>query len=216
LSILASYTLGKSIDTSSQNGVYPQYPNSNLTGERAISPWDRTHNFVASWVWQVPRPDGNAFLRQLLDWQVTGIATLSSGFPVGVTIATDYALTGATVHRPNKVGDPRLGGSRPLGAQLLQWFNTNAYAANGTGTYGNAPRTDPQLRGPGYANLDFGLLKQFRIKETRQLQFRAEFFNLPNHPNFGMPGTTFGTSAFGKITSAMDPRIIQFALKLKF
>jgi hypothetical protein len=71
--------------------------------------------------------------------------------------------------------------------------------------------------GPGFVNLDTSLAKYFPIREGMNLQFRGEFFNLLNHPNWGLPGTTFGTATFGRITSTTgDPRTLQFALKLLF
>jgi hypothetical protein len=83
------------------------------------------------------------------------------------------------------------------------------------GQYGNAGRNT--LIGPGLISLDFSTTKQFRITEARNLEFRAEFFNLPNHPNWGIPNFTITSSSFGKVTSTVtDMRELQFALKLNF
>ena len=87
------------------------------------------------------------------------------------------------------------------------------------GTYGNSPRD--LLRGPGFFNLDYSLIKSFRIhygplKETQKIDFRAEFFNIFNHPNFNNPSGGSSSSQFGQITGAGSPRVIQFALKYIF
>ena len=104
-----------------------------------------------------------------------------------------------------------------------QWFDVNAFIPT-TATPG-APGFIPNtifgnsgvgiLRGPGYTNLDFNLSKELALVERVSAQFRAEFFNALNHPNFGVPGVTIG-AGFGQIVNTLDPRIIQFALKLRF
>jgi hypothetical protein len=91
--------------------------------------------------------------------------------------------------------------------------------ANALGTYGTSERN--LLEGPGFANLDFSVTRSFRIPkgpfaETQALQFRSEFFNVLNHPNFNVPTASVSSSSFGRITSAQSPRILQFALKFIF
>ena len=83
-------------------------------------------------------------------------------------------------------------------------------------TFGNTSRNLPDVRSPGVVNFDFSFTKITHIKERITLQFRDGFFNGFNHPNFGSPGTTFGTANFGVISSAADPRIVQFGVKLLF
>jgi hypothetical protein len=98
---------------------------------------------------------------------------------------------------------------------IAKYFNTAAFAPNALGTFGTSPRN--VLRGPGYANLDLGVMKHFRIRERFGTQFRLEMFNALNHPNFNNPFATVSTpSRFGKIESAKEPRIIQAALKFIF
>jgi hypothetical protein len=98
---------------------------------------------------------------------------------------------------------------------IAEYFNTAAFSQNEEGTFGNASRN--LLRGPGYANFDLALMKNFLVREDASLQFRAEFFNAFNKPNFNSPyGTQRVSSRFGRIESADDGRIIQFGLKFNF
>jgi hypothetical protein len=99
---------------------------------------------------------------------------------------------------------------------VLRWFDTSLFGANAVGTFGNSGRNI--IRGPRYFNLDFGLLKNTRITERVNLQFRTEFFNLFNNVNLRLPNSNASSSQIGRITSVVDDsqRIIQFGLKLIF
>lgn len=94
------------------------------------------------------------------------------------------------------------------------WFNTACFQEAALGTWGTAKRN--MLRGPGMADVDWGMYKNFKVTEKLNIQFRSEFFNLFNHTNFGSPGTRVPNSDFGQIWSSSDPRILQFALRLSF
>ncbi len=106
-------------------------------------------------------------------------------------------------------GDPNL--SSP---SADRWFNTAAFAFPAPGTFGNAGRNI--LRGPGYQNVNASLVKNTSLTERLNLQFRAEAFNLFNHPNLNLPDNFLGSPTFGRITSARDPRHLQFGVKLLF
>ena len=117
------------------------------------------------------------------------------------------------------VGNPNLPGGRSEAAKLQEWFNTSAFQNPPVGSPASSPRDF--LRAPGFFNLNYALVKSFPIrygplKETQKIDFRAEFFNVFNHPNFGAPDTSIGDLQFGQILSARDPRIMQFALKYIF
>jgi hypothetical protein len=99
-------------------------------------------------------------------------------------------------------------------AEISQYFNTKAFKTNAVGTYGTGRRN--QLYGPGLWNVNYSLFKNFVLSEELKLQFRGEFFNLFNHANLGNPNTSATSPAFGRITSADAPRILQFGLKLVF
>jgi len=136
-------------------------------------------------------------------------------FTVALLSEIDNSGTGRSIlgfganDRPNVVGNPEF--SNPT---TSQWFNTAAFAFPAPGTFGNAGRNI--LDGPGYQNVNASLVKNTHLTEQVNLQFRAEFFNLFNHPNFNLPDNFLGSPTFGVISSAREPRHIQFGLKLLF
>jgi hypothetical protein len=148
-------------------------------------------------------------------WQSNAIYTASTGIPLTVRSGADNNFDGVS----GDFADYR-GGAWPLPKgrskqdQIAHWFDTGVFTANAIGTIGTARRG--QLRAPGDANLDYSLFKNLPVGERNRLQFRAEAFNLLNHANLGAPGTTVNSPSFGVISSASDPRILQFALKLIF
>jgi hypothetical protein len=111
--------------------------------------------------------------------------------------------------RPNLVGNPNASART-----TLEWFNTAAFSFPAPGTFGNAGRNI--LDGPGFQNVNASLVKNTVLTESLNLQFRAEAFNLFNHPNFNLPDNFLGSPTFGRITSSRDPRRIQFGVKLLF
>jgi hypothetical protein len=115
--------------------------------------------------------------------------------------------------RPNLVGNPELPESERT---LARWFNTDAFAAFSPApqAFGNAGIGI--MRGPGMANFDFTLAKNFRVSDHRSVQFRTELFNAFNHPNFGPPNIMRDSTGFGQILTAANARIIQFGLKFYF
>jgi len=148
-------------------------------------------------------------------WQMNSIVTVQTGLTFLVSTGTDTANTsGGGVNRPNLIAKP----TEDCGdAHLTGCIASSAYALPPTGvfTYGNEGRN--LLHGPGLFNIDYSLFKSFPIKERLRLQFRAELFNLLNHPNFNNPAGVFGAGTFGNITStSTDNREIQFGLKLAF
>jgi hypothetical protein len=151
------------------------------------------------------------------NWQLNGYWSIYSGMPVQITSSVDRALR-ARPNRPDRLRNAQLSTSRPRSEQVSRYFDTGAYAVNQPGTFGSAPRTDSQLRAPGSITVNIGAFKSFRgFRESDKLQFRSEFFNLFNRPNFGPPGSNIDAlSSFGRITSAADGRVIQFALKYLF
>jgi len=179
--------------------------------------FDARQRFVASYVWELPvgkgrRLGGNwpGYLQQSIgNWQVNGIFTVQSGLPITPVLGFDNSNTGNFYDRPDTVGNPNNGPKK-----VTQWFNTSAFALPAPFTFGNTGRNT--IDGPGIRTVDFSLFKNFVFSESKSLQFRAEFFNLLNHPNFDPPGVTFGTPSFGVIGGAADPREIQFALKFIF
>lgn len=219
LSLAVNYTWSKSIDETS-NDVSPGQSTplipTSLSANRGLSDFDVTNRFVASYVWNMPTLQGRPLLLRegLGDWETTGIVTFQSGYPFTVVSGKDNSLSGDGIDHADLVGNPHLSTSRPDGQLIQEYFNTAAFAQNALGTFGTAPRN--LLRGPGYADFDLGLMKKFSVKERANVEFRAEFFNAFNHPNFGNPGGNLNSGSFGEITSAGSPRIIQLALRLSF
>jgi hypothetical protein len=154
-------------------------------------------------------------------WELGGILTLQTGQPFSVLTGESLSGTGLGNDRPNLVGDPNRG---PHTVQ--QWFNTSAFALNAPLTFGNAGRNI--VTGPGYRDFDFSLIKNTQLGDKVKAQFRAEFFNIVNHPAFAIPSNILAAPNFGTLFQTPDaaqnnvglgsggPRLIQFALKLSF
>jgi hypothetical protein len=212
LTFLFAYTWAKALDN---NGT-PQdlY---NLAAEKGASNSDVRHRFAATPVYKLPFGKNRQFLNHGVGsmlaggWELAGTIQLQTGNHLTATLGSNVSNNGKTTgDRPNLSGDANAG---PKNVNST-WFNTTAFSAPAAATYGNERRGT--IVGPAYNNVDLNVSRRFTLPRDASLQFRAEFFNLFNHPNWGLPATTFGTSSFGTITSALDPRSSQFALKLYF
>jgi hypothetical protein len=221
LSFEANYTFSKSIDDYSADPTPGQ--SSSLSNplsrrwNRGRSDFDVRHRAVMSTVWALPRFRGkNAALRYAAGgWSLNGIFTAQSGRPFSVFSGRDNAFSGIARDYADLAGNPYLPTDRARKDLLAQYFNPAAYTANAVGTFGNAPRS--HLTGPGLVSLDAAILKEFRVKERSATEFRAEFFNTFNRPNFNSPFATQNNPArFGRIESAADARVIQLGLKFLF
>ena len=229
LSYLVSYTHSKLIDTASSvfdasilTGPVANFPvadSFNLRRERDSSTGDIPNVLVASSTWEIPIGRGHNLNPTGVwgvlanGWQMTGIILLQSGMPVAITQTTNFnAFAGFGVQRPNVVASPDLPSDQRSPAK---WFNTAAFQVAPQFTLGSASRNP--VRGPNYRDADIAFIKHTRLREEMDLEFRAEIFNLTNTPAFGQPNGVLGSSAFGTITStATDPRVIQFGLKLNY
>jgi hypothetical protein len=225
LLVNSAYTWSKALDDASNPGAdnaepnFPQDP-TNLAAEKGLSDFDHRHRFVTNFLYELPfLKDSEGWVRTAFGgWQAGGIWTLQSGSPFTVNLSTDTAnngeLTGGNAaQRPNLTCNPNTGPKT-----TAQWFNTACFTVPTAFTYGNAGRDI--VTGPGLDDFDATLQKEFLIRENMKLQFRWDVFNFFNHPNFNNPvgaGRTFSTAAsFGAITSAQDPRDMQFSLRLAF
>ena len=195
--------------TLSQNNPF------DLRQEKGLAEYDLRHNFTITYVWDIPFGSHfhGAARQAFYGWQLNGITTARTGFPIKIVLPTDVANTGVSGgQRPNLVGKLELPKSQRT---VDMWFNTAALASPAQFTFGNLGRN--VFVGPGAVNFDVGIFKNFPIHERHRIQFRAELFNIFNHVNLGQPGASFGTSTFGKITgTATDGRDIQFALRYQF
>jgi hypothetical protein len=226
---IVAYTNGKLIDDSSNVfegfGVGRHQNTFDRTADRAVSLTDVAQRLVVSYVVDLPFGRGRVFGSNwgrvsafvFGGWQLNGINTFQSGFPVPVANQSNNSFSFSIVQRPNVNGDPKLSANRPTAQKLERWFNPSVFSQPQPFTFGNAPRVLPAVRIDGTANFDLSFFKNFRISERGQLQFRAEFFNAFNTPDFGMPGTNFGAANFGIVTAQdTSPRQVQFGLKLIF
>jgi len=218
LLLTAAYTYSSSMDTSSSfaNGSESFYPDP-FCRSCNIGPSDYDlHNVLrTSWVYELPS-FGQGVVRQLLGgWEVSGIASYQSGARYSIANGFNSSLNGLGIDRADIVGDPNLSNGRSRPARISEWFDTQAFVQAAVGTAGNSKRNF--LVGPAYWNTDLALLKNFPIGERfGKLQFRAEFYNAFNRVNLNNPNNNLASGAFGQITSAKDPRIIQFSLKYSF
>jgi hypothetical protein len=230
VSALVAYTFGKTLDDNEGNeGQYGGIGNSapqddnNVRSEYGRGYDDARQRLVTSYIWRLPVGKGNRYLNRggvvdgfLGGWEFSGILSFQSGFPLSALSGLDYSNTGSDQPRPDRL-------CNGVGRKTVSsWFDTSCFTtslleaalASGTPRFGNSGRNI--LDGPGLANWDFGLYKNFRLSERFRLQFRSEFYNALNHPYFGYPNMTIGSGTVGMITSAGDPRDIQASLKLEF
>lgn len=221
-SYLLSYTRSKLIDEASSvfdatilTGPVANFPvadSFNRRLERDLSNGDIPNIFVASFTYELPFKATGLTKKLIEGWELAGLVSLQSGVPLAVTQATNFnAFAGFGTQRPNLIGTAELPESDRTASQF---FNTSAFATATQFTLGTASRNP--VRGPGYRNFDLAIIKRTPIREAMSVEFRGEVFNLTNTPPLGAPNTVLGTPGFGAITSAGDPRVVQFALKLNF
>jgi hypothetical protein len=218
LTYIASYAYQKNIDLNSQFGGTSPQDIRNIKGSMGPSDFDQTHVFNVGYSYMLPGLGLKGMLKHLIGgWQTVGIVTLETGRPFNITLPFDNANIGARglFQRPDLVGNPfPPGWVKTYGPGGL-YFDPRAFAAPPPFTFGNLGRN--ALRGPGFKNADLGVFKNFSFAERFRLQYRAEFFNAFNFVNFGNPGTSFGTTNFGRVLGTQNAqRSIQMGLKLYF
>jgi len=186
---------------------------------------DRTHRFTTSWVWDLPGRDMTGPLRFVIGgWQYSGLMEYESGRPFNVISGSDRSGRGlgSTSDRAKLTGQPL---EPPAGSPRTLWFNPAAFTVADVGTFGDVPKGF--LRGPSFHSWNMGLFKNFHYGTSANVQVRIEAFNIFNHVNFDIPGTTpadnriaVNSANFGTITRTVpvtgDPRLIQFGLKFVF
>jgi hypothetical protein len=204
LTFNASYTYSKSIDNNSVGSSNAQAQDFyNLRAERAVSDFDARQRFVLSGIYQLPLKWGaNGFTRRLAEgWSISPIVNLQTGSPFSPIVSTADPSSLETLDRPNVVLGQSLTVPNPSPAQ---WLNKAAFVGAPAGAFGNAGRNI--LTAPGFENIDFAISKNTAVKERVSLQFRAEAFNIFNHPNFGQPSNSFTAANFGQILSTRSTR----------
>ena len=230
LSVLANYTYAKCMDLDSGQtigadaGGGNEIHKYNLHADYGRCDFGITQALNASMIYDFPlmKNAHGAQSKLANGWSLTGIFTARSGYPFPVYSGRDNSLTGLP---NNDLADQILpNAARPstVTNQIQEWFNTSAFTTNALLTFGNTGRN--VLTGPGAWDFDMGVLKVTSLTERLAFHFRFEAFNIFNHPNLGalsqsgnpIPVNTVTNANFGKITSAGDPRVLQFALKLVF
>ncbi|MGE0885085.1 MAG: TonB-dependent receptor [Blastocatellales bacterium] len=222
LAFLVSYTRSKLIDEASSvfdatilTGPVANFPvadSFNRRLERDVSTGDIPNVFVASFTYQLPLRGLGVLKKFLEGWEFAGLTALQSGTPLAVTQATNFnAFAGFGTQRPNLIGQPDL---PEFERTTARYFNTSAFAMAPQFVLGSSSRNP--VRGPAYRNFDLAIIKRTPLRETVNLEFRGEIFNLTNTPPLASPNAVLGNPAFGSITSSGDPRVVQLALKLNF
>ncbi len=230
LETLLSYTWSHTLDTSNDaNGGGTPMIQYNLKADYGNANWDIRNRFVGTVTYAMPGITrfGHAFDTLAGGWHANAIVTIQGGQPFNVGINNDQANVGGIgTQRPNYVHAPRFTCGKSYYIAKASCIDSTAYALPALYTFGNIHRNDQ--RGPGLANTNFSLFKDFSVYESLKLQFRAEAFNIFNHANLANPGNltlpnytngafNFTGSTFGQVTSVIgDPRILQLAGKINF
>ena len=217
----AAYTLGHSTDNASdkRNVLFNSFDDSGYQGN---SNFDRRHVFNFYYIYNLPFfTDQNSVVGRVLGgWQITGSTFMRSGTPLWPTRGDDIAGVGDNFQQPfNQVGDPKNGANGQFSAGVTAdtnyWFNPAAFARPASGTFGNAPRN--QIYNPGEYQWDIALFKNVNLRAKHSLQFRAEVFNFPNHPNWGGADSNPESRTFGRVIGKDgNRRDIQLSLRYLF
>jgi hypothetical protein len=235
LSFDANYSWGHAIDNVQDQGLYASEPqdNNNIKAERGNGSGDVRHNFTFNTIYQIPMGTGHLLLGtapkpiQVMasGWSVNGIGIFRTGVATNVQMGyNSYGNGDFTNQRPDRVWSQTVYVRQARQANgYVSYLNPAGWAYPVTGTFGDSPRNG--VYGPSFEQVDTSLVKDTKLTETQNLQFRAEFFDIFNHPNFGFPNTSYSptSSSFGMITSTYGNTIgfgtsrqIQFALKYRF
>ena len=232
-----AYTWGHCIDDSS--GLRSNNNTFDMRRDRGNCDQDVRHRDALSAIYEIPwfKDQKGAAHKLLGGWEITGVFAAQTGTPFDITDSADRSLTSAGDNRPDVVGgnvvflDPRNtdttnggnnrffngtgGGSATAGTNpYFRRVGSGTTFALGAGRFGNLGRN--VFHGPGYWNVDLSFIKRTHITEKTNVEFRAEFFNIFNHAQFGNPNGSVASANFGLISTTRDPRLIQFALKFNF
>src|SRR5579863_3045624 len=222
LTLRAFYTLSRTIDAVSTGGTGGGSDLQNVSNPYAgwlydVGPggYDRTHNASVNFIYDIPvfRHNENRLVRGALGgWEVSGIVTLTSGLPINPQLTGGQSSNGL----PNATNRPDQVASVSYPHTATEWFSTASFADPAVGSFGDAKHNS--LRGPGRDNWNLSLFKSFVLSETRgsRLELRIESFNTWNHTEFNQVSNGLGSSNFGQVTSAFDPRVFQLGGKIYF
>jgi len=218
LTLRAFYTLSRTTDPTlggNGGGDLTNISNPYLGWRYDSGPggYDRTHNGAVNFIYDIPffKKSANRLVSTTVGgWEVSGIVTMTSGLPINPQLTGGQSSNGL----PNATNRPNQTGSVSYPHKVAEWFNTSAFTNPAVGAWGNAGFNS--LRGPGRDNWNLSLFKSFNFGENRRFELRAESFNVWNHTEFDQVSNGLGSSNFGQVTSAFDPRVFQFGAKLYF
>src|SRR5437016_802601 len=237
--VLASYTVSKLIDnTNSEINWLEASPVgwndanvNNLRGERSLDAFDVSQRLVLASVLDLPFGKGKKFAsnlngvanRLVSGWGIDTIITFQRGFPIIIGgcpgLLSDSGVPDVGCSRNTRTAPSHLT-SGSLDARLAHWFDTSVFTHTNDYSYGTDSRTEPNIRSDGMKNFDFAIFKNTKFGPDERLgaEFRAEFFNGFNHPQFSPPNSgCCGSTSFGQVTSQYNlPRLIQFGLRFTF
>jgi hypothetical protein len=230
LSLLVSYTYGQLKDDASTTVGFlgqagTQQNAYDRAGDYSISSNDVKYRWVTAFVYDLPfgaeqRWGANAggITGALIGgWQVNGILTFQSGYPLIITQGSNNVNLFNPTQRPTWTGTDATLGDQERGEAILQWFDRSQFSVTPAFQFGNTPRVMPDIRSDGVKNLDFSLFKNNRFNGgKRNAQIRIEAFNVLNRTQFNFPNTQADSTAFGTITGAAGARQLQIGLKLMF
>lgn len=217
LQVNANYTWARAMDDQSSLAEWKTQDMYNKRADYSRSSFDVRHMFQLAYIYELPFGKGRKFGGSwngvtnfiLGGWAVEGITRIQTGAPINVLTGQDRASVGRTYQRPNLIRDPNKGAKTPD-----EWFDAGAFELPPRFQFGNAGAYI--VEADGRHIWDVALHKVFFIREDHRLEFRSEFFNMPNMIQLGNPNGNFSSSAFGQVRSATDARQIQFGLRYAF
>jgi len=216
----ASYTAAKLIDDVNErflggaNYINPY----DLRASRSLSAADISERFVGNYIYELPFGHGKRYLSHgigswiLGNWQDSGIVAFQTGTPISIGASCNFPGVSGLGCTAVRVKDGNLSSGQSMNA----WFDTTAFQNPAQYSFGNDSRTEPDLRNPGTISFDTALSRYQPIRERMRLQFRADLYNVLNHPNLGSPSTGITSSTFGRITSKSGNRTVTMSLRLEF
>jgi hypothetical protein len=218
LAFFGSYTFAKNMDFGWTQDICCQQDINNLAAENALASQNQKHRFTANGIYELPFGKGKPFvsgsgplITKLVEgWRVGAMLTLSSGLPANPSISGNPDNVPDNTDRPDRIGSGNV--DDPT---IDLWWDRTAFVRQAPFTFGNSGRN--VLTSPGVRTANLVVSKSTMVGENRRIEFRAEFFNFTNTPNFSAPSTTDVLNPnFGKIFGAASPREMQFGLKFYF
>jgi hypothetical protein len=218
--LTTSYTLGRAKNYSNGDSNGDIQTPADIERSWARTGEDRLHNFVVSFLYQLPAGADRRWLKEgvlsqiLGGWQVSGFFTAQSGLPINFEASGAALRAPGNTQRPDASGTPKVLGA--IGPGNL-WFDTSVFSAPAPNTWGNV-RRNSLLDGPDYVNLDATIAKLFTVRRTIKGEFRIDMFNATNTPHFDRPNGRLGDATFGQITSTLSgtERSMRFGFRLMF